>query len=89
MEVHLLDPASFSGIHVEQALDIRRHSLIDQVEEAARGRVKAIVEVENPVPNMGEAWVHGGRGPSRFVILSKLKGFDNHMGLGSRAFSTA
>jgi len=78
MKVHFLHAPSFFRIHIKEALDIGRHPPIDQVEEPAGGRVKAIVEVEDPVANVGEARVHKQKGPSCFAILSKLKGFDNH-----------
>ena len=47
-----------TGSHPEQALDIGGHALVDQLEQPAAGRVQAIVEIENPVADMGEARVH-------------------------------
>ena len=41
--------------HAEQPLDIGGHALVDQLEQAGRCRVEAIVEVEDPVADVGEA----------------------------------
>ena len=48
----------FSWIAAEQALDIGAHALVDQREQAGRRGIEAIVEVEDPVADVGEARVH-------------------------------
>ena len=78
VEMRLLDTLGFGCVAVEQALDVCAHALIDQREQARRSRVKAIVEVENPVADVGEASVHSGIAPNAFCIFMKLKGFLNH-----------
>ena len=59
VEMRLLDPLRLDRVAVEQPLDIGAHALVDQLEQPGRGRIKAIVEVEDPVADVGEARVHG------------------------------
>ena len=58
MKVHFLDPPRFSGVDIEKPLDIGGHSLIDQLKQPTARRVQAIVEIEDPVVDVGEAVVH-------------------------------
>src|SRR3954471_23491325 len=78
VEVHFLDSPRLDRVNLEQPFDIGGHLLIDELEQPAAGRIKAVVEVENPVADVGEAGVHSGTVPSDFSTLSKLKGFGNH-----------
>ena len=66
VEVHLLDPPRLGRVHAEQPLDVRGHALVDQLEQLASSRIEAIVEVEDPVADVGEARVHERPRPSRF-----------------------
>ena len=59
MEMILLDPPGLYCIARQQALDIGAHSLVDELEESGGRRIKTIVEVEDPVADVGEARVHG------------------------------
>ena len=43
---------------VQKALDIGAHALVDEVEQPSRSRVQAIVEIEDPVTDMGEDAIH-------------------------------
>ena len=61
VEMRLLDALRLLGIAVEQALDVGAHALVDQLEQPGRRRIEAIVEIENPVANVGEARVHAAR----------------------------
>jgi hypothetical protein len=54
VEMILLHAVRFCRVAFEQALDVRGHALVDQGEEAARMRIEAIVEVEDPVADVGE-----------------------------------
>ena len=54
VEMRLLDPPRLDRIAAEQALDIGAHALVDQLEQAGRCRIEAIVEIEDPVADMGE-----------------------------------
>ncbi len=63
VEVHLLDPPRLGCVHAKQPLDVRRHARVDQVEQLASGRIEAIIEVENPVADVGKARVHERRAP--------------------------
>ena len=54
-----LDPLRFGRIAMHQPLDIGAHALVDQREQAGRGRVQAIVEIEDPVAYMGKLRIHG------------------------------
>ena len=73
VEMRFLDTLGLVWVATEQTLDVCAHALIDQREQARRRRVKAIVEVENPVADMGEARVHKRRQPlARFCIFIKL-----------------
>jgi hypothetical protein len=58
MKMRLLDPFRLDGVAIQQPLDIGAHALVDQREQTGRSRVQAIVEVENPVADVGEARVH-------------------------------
>ena len=58
VEVHLLDPPRLGRVHAKQALDVRGHPLVDQVEQPASRRIETIVEVEDPVADVGKARVH-------------------------------
>jgi hypothetical protein len=58
MEMGLLDALGFVRTASEQALDIGAHPLIDQRKQSRRRRVKAIVEIEDPISDVGEARVH-------------------------------
>ena len=53
VEMILLDAMRFLGVAVEQPLDVGGHALVDQREQAARCRIQAIVEIEDPVADMG------------------------------------
>ena len=44
----------------------------------ARSRIQAIVEIEDPVADVGEARVHGRAAPSRQSRFIKMKGFVKH-----------
>jgi hypothetical protein len=59
MEMRLLDALCLDGIAVHQPLDIGPHALVDQREQPSGSRVQAIVEIEDPVADVGEARVHG------------------------------
>jgi hypothetical protein len=54
VEMRLLHTPRLDPIALQQALDIIAHALVDQVEQPRRGRVKAIVEIEDPVRDMCE-----------------------------------
>src|SRR4030095_12086777 len=71
-------------IATEQALNVGSHSLVDQREQPGRRRIKAIVEIEDPIADMSKARVHAASGPKRFKPLIKLKGLINH-NLGGEA----
>jgi hypothetical protein len=58
VEVHLLDPARLRGVNAEKTLDIGGHPLVDQLEEPASRGIKAIVEIEDPIADVGETGVH-------------------------------
>jgi hypothetical protein len=58
MEMVFLEPACLFGPDIEQSPDVRRHSLVDQREKIGRGRIQAIVEIEDPIAYMGKARVH-------------------------------
>jgi hypothetical protein len=62
MEMSLLDAFRFGLVAIHQPLDIGAHALVDQREQAGRGRIEAIVEIEDPVADMCEARVHGPGG---------------------------
>ena len=67
-----LDALGLGRIAIEQPLDIGPHPLVDQREQAGRRRVQAIVEVEDPVADVGEARVHAGRALDAFGQTVKL-----------------
>ena len=54
VEMGLLHPLGFDRIDAQQPLDIGAHPFVDQLEQAGRRRVEAIVEIEDPVGNMTE-----------------------------------
>jgi len=58
VEMHFLDPPRLLRVDPQQPLDIGAHAFVDEVEQPARRRVQAVVEVENPIADMGEARVH-------------------------------
>ena len=59
VEMRFLDALGLVRVAAEQPGDIGAHALVDQREQAGRRRIQAIVEVEDPVADMGEARVHG------------------------------
>jgi hypothetical protein len=63
VKMMFLDSTGLHGIAVEEPLDIGAHSLVDQLEQACRRRVKAIVEVEYPVADVRETVIHYSAGP--------------------------
>ena len=79
VEMGLLDALRFDKVDVHQALDIGAHALVDQREQTRRRRIKAIVEVEDPVADMGEARVqHAGTRLAANEAFIKMKGFVKH-----------
>ena len=58
MEVHFLDAPRLGRVHLKQPLDIGGHALVDQIEQSRVRLIEAVVEVENPVADVGEARVH-------------------------------
>jgi len=78
VEVSFLYAPRLFGAAVEQPLNIGSHSLVDQVEQSRRRRIQAIIEIEDPVADVGEAAIHAAKSPKEFNALSKLKGFCNH-----------
>ena len=73
VEVAFLNSPRLDRIAAEQALDIPAHALVDQLEQLARGRIEAIVEVEDPVADVGEAGIHGVARLAAFDFFSKMK----------------
>jgi len=67
------------GIAIQKPLDVGAHALVDQGEEARRGRIQAVVEIEDPVAHMAELRsdleCHDVAAPSGYSCFSKLKGF--------------
>ena len=63
VEVRLLHAARLDRVAIEQPLDVGAHALVDQVEQPARRRVEGIVEVEDPVADVGKARVHALTAP--------------------------
>ena len=86
VEMRLLDTLGFGWVAIEQPLDVRAHALVDKRKQAGRRRVEAIVEVENPVADVGETRVHSGIAPNGFSIFMKLKGFLYHKFAGKPLF---
>ena len=86
VEMGLLHPLGLDRIDAQQPLDEGAHTLVDQVEQAGRCRVKAIIEIENPVGDMaelrGKARVHGPVASSQLDLFSKMKAFVNHKRIG-------
>ena len=58
MEMALLHAPRLGGVAFQEPLDVSPHAFVDQREQARRCRIKAIVEIENPVADVGEARVH-------------------------------
>ena len=82
VKMRLLDPPGFLESAIEQALDVGAHALVDQREEAGRGGIKAIIEIEDPIADVLEPEIHAPESRREFNGLSKLKGFDNHIRTG-------
>ncbi len=59
VKMHLLHPAGLGRIDLQQPFDIGGHPLVDQFEQPVSSRIQAIVEVEDPIADVGEARVHG------------------------------
>jgi hypothetical protein len=78
VEVRFLDSLCLFGVAVEEAFDIGPHSLVDQLEKAGRCRIQAVIEIEDPVANVGVAAIHAAWSPIEFKGLSKSKGRSNH-----------
>ena len=58
VEIALLHPPRLGGIAAEQLLDIVAHADVDQLEQVGRGRIEAVVEIEDPAFDMGEVGGH-------------------------------
>jgi hypothetical protein len=71
VEMRFLDPLGLDRIDVEQPLDISTHALVDQLEQAGRRWVKAIVEVRSIAYDRSGGPCAAARNGSKF--LSKLK----------------
>jgi len=54
VKMRLLDPFGFDRVAAQQSFDIASHPLIDEFEQACRRRIKAVIQVEDPVGNMTE-----------------------------------
>ena len=54
VEMRLLDAPRLDPVARQQAFDVGAHALVDQVEQAGRRRVEAIVEIKDPVANVRE-----------------------------------
>ena len=77
MEMRLLDAPRLGAVARQQALDIGAHALVDQVEQPGRRRVQAIVEIEDPVGDVGEGGGdgHHDRAPSADRSLHQMERF--------------
>jgi len=74
MKMRFLNSPRFNRVAVEKTLDIRPHTLVDQVKEAGRCGVQAIVEIEDPIPDVTIFWSepgHDGNAPSRLPAKSR------------------
>ena len=93
VEMRLLHSLGLDRIAAQQPLDVGAHSLVDQLEQAGRCRIEAIVEIEDPVGDMaeqgGEARIHGVRASSPLKPFSKMKALVNHKQLGKSSFSSS
>ena len=58
VKMFFLDRFGSDRIAAEKTLDVAAHALVDQREKPGRRGIEAIVEVEDPVADVGEARVH-------------------------------
>jgi len=69
-EMLFLDSPRLDRVAAEQALDERAHPLVDQREQVRRGRIEAVVEIEDPAFDVRQGREHAaaldqrGRGSS-------------------------
>ena len=62
VEIALLDAPRLDRIDAETIGDIGAHPRVDLREQVRARRIQRVVEIENPVADMGEARKHGGAG---------------------------